>query len=109
MREIALTPGGDPFFLPGGDVSCLVIHGFTSTPLEMRWLGKHLNEQGYSVYGPRLTGHGRTAQALRGVRWPHWVADVLSGIVMLRERYEKVFLVGLSMGGALALTAGARA
>ena len=50
--------GAEPFFYPGNETGCLLIHGFTASPQEMRGLGVHLAEQGYSVLGIRLFGHG---------------------------------------------------
>ena len=53
----------------GGDVGCLVLHGFTATPSEVRWLAEHLAGQGHTVYAPRLAGHGTTPEALARTRW----------------------------------------
>ena len=46
-----LIPTAEPFFFPGGPVGCLLVHGFTGTPKEMRWLGEYLAEQGHTVSG----------------------------------------------------------
>ncbi|NTV37277.1 MAG: carboxylesterase, partial [Anaerolineaceae bacterium] len=50
----------EPFLLPGGKVGCLLIHGFTGTPKEMRWWGEDLAGRGYTVLAPRLAGHATT-------------------------------------------------
>ena len=50
-------PKAEPFFLPGGKTGCLVVHGFTGTPLEMRGLGDFLHQQGHTILGVRLAGH----------------------------------------------------
>jgi carboxylesterase len=84
-------------------VGCLVIHGFTGSPHEVHWLGEHMNQQGYTVYGPRLAGHGTTPQDMARSSWREWYADVLAGYLMLRARCHRVFPLGLSMGGSLAL------
>ena len=55
-----LLPGGEPFFLPGGSTGCLLIHGFTASPQEMRRLGEHLAGEGHTVLGLRLPGHAST-------------------------------------------------
>jgi carboxylesterase len=56
-----IIPTAEPFFFPGNGqntrIGCLVTHGFTGAPKEMRWLGESLNRQGYTVCGIRLTGH----------------------------------------------------
>ncbi|MBN1428371.1 MAG: alpha/beta fold hydrolase [Anaerolineae bacterium] len=103
MKPIRLIESAEPFYFPGNDIGCLAIHGFTASPQEVRWLGEHLHQQGYTVYGPRLAGHGTTMQAMAQTTWHEWYADVLSGYMMLRARCNKVFALGLSMGGALTL------
>lgn len=103
MDDIDLLPGAAPFFYPGGEVGCLLIHGFTGTPFEVRWLGEHLNARGYTVYGPRLAGHGTRPEDLARVHWEEWAGDVLAGYELLAARCERVIPIGLSMGGALAL------
>jgi carboxylesterase len=44
----------EPFFFPGNDTGCLLIHGFTGAPTEMRPLGEFLAGKGYTVLGVRL-------------------------------------------------------
>jgi len=46
-----IIPTAEPFFLPGNRVGCLLVHGFTGAPKEMRWMGEFLNQQGYTVLG----------------------------------------------------------
>ncbi len=108
MDAIKLMRGTAPFYYAGGAIGCLVVHGFTGTPLEMRWLGQHLHQQGYTVYGPRLAGHATTPHDLARVNWREWYADVLAGYEMLRNQCSKVFVMGLSMGGALSLLLASR-
>jgi carboxylesterase len=63
MSEI--HPRGVPFFFPGDSgIGCLLIHGFTSTPQEMRGLGEHLAARGHSVIGVRLAGHATRPSAM---------------------------------------------
>ena len=57
MSEALIMPTAEPFFFPGGPTGCLLVHGFTGTPKEMRWLGEHLVSQGYAALGVRLAAH----------------------------------------------------
>jgi carboxylesterase len=99
---------GEPFFFPGNStVGSLLIHGWTSAPQEMYDLGIHLNHQGHSVLGLRLPGHATRPADLNRMRWQDWVAAVQDGYSMLRNSCEQVFVMGLSLGGALALILGA--
>lgn len=108
MDEVKIIPGAEPFFYPGNEIGCMMVHGFTGTPWEMRWLGQHLHEQGYTVYGPRLTGHGTTTEDINAATWRDWYGDLLDAAILLRGLCRKVFVLGLSMGGILSLTFAAR-
>jgi carboxylesterase len=102
------APGGAPFFFRGGDVGCLCLHGLTALPQEMRWLGEHLAAQGYTVCGPRIAGHGTSLHDLARTRWQDWYGSALDAYHLLRGQCRKVFVLGLSMGGTLALHLGTR-
>ena len=98
-----ILPGGEPFHLPGGPTGCLLLHGFTSTPKEMRLLGEHLAHHGYSVLAPRLAGHATHPDDLARSRGRDWLASAADGYSLLRGSCSRVFLLGLSLGGALCL------
>ncbi len=82
-----------------------MIHGFTAAPKEMRLLGEFLNQRGHTCLGIRLTGHGTNPEAMIRSRYTDWIASVEDGYHLLRGVSQEIFLVGLSMGGALALVA----
>ena len=103
MDLISLMHGAEPYGHSGGDTGCLVLHGFAASPAEVRWLAEHLAGQGHTVCAPRLVGHGVTPQALVRTRWPDWYASVLDAYALLRANCRRVFVVGHSMGGLLAL------
>lgn len=86
-------------------MGCLLVHGFTSAPSEMRGLGGYLEERGIGVRIPSLPGHGRSPEELQGKSWHDWYASVSSELDAMLGRYGKVFMVGLSLGGALSLYA----
>jgi carboxylesterase len=103
MSQIIST--AEPFFLLG-DLSkpaCLLIHGFTGTPKEMRWMGEYLNQQGYTCLGVRLAGHATHPEDMIRSRWTDWVASVEDGYHLLCGLTDDIFLIGLSMGGVLSL------
>lgn len=81
----------------------MLIHGFTSTPKEMRWMGEYLNGQGYTVLGMRLAGHATRPEDLIRSRWQDWLLSVEDGYSLLRACTEQIFLVGLSLGSLLGL------
>src|SRR5574341_519163 len=108
MDSPTLLNGAERFFYPGNDIGCLVLHGFTGTPGEVRWLGRHLNKQGYTFYGPRLAGHGTHVGDMAYPTWREWYLDALAGYHLLLRQCRKIFVTGLSMGGALALALASR-
>ncbi len=95
-----------PFFLrpehPNG-VGILLIHGLLAGPAELKGYGEHLLEQGYTVLGVRLRGHGISPHALRDRSWEDWYASVRRGFFILRAYCERITPVGFSTGGAFAL------
>jgi len=103
-----ILEGGEPFFMPGNQIGCLLIHGFTGAPKEMRWLGEHLANEGYTVLGPRLFGHATEQRDMIRARWRDWAASAIDGYHLLHDACSQVVIMGLSMGGALALYLGAR-
>jgi carboxylesterase len=107
MKNLVMQ-GAEPFFFPGGPTGCLLIHGFTGTPREMRWMGEYLSKKGYTVLGIRLAGHATSPEDMRHSSWRDWVTSVEDGITFLRGTTRKVYTVGLSMGGALSLIAASR-
>lgn len=93
-----------PFFFPGTNgKGVLLIHGWTSTPYEVRRLGKYLNENGYTVSGPLLRGHGTTPEDLENVRWQEWMADLEKAYGDLKKGCSEIFVGGTSIGSNLAI------
>ncbi|MFV1857821.1 MAG: alpha/beta hydrolase [Anaerolineales bacterium] len=99
-----LMPGGEPFFYPGdSDVGCLLTHGFTGAPEEMRWMGEYLAKQGITSLGVRLFGHATQPADMNRARSRDWLASVEDGYHLLRNQVSKMIVVGLSTGGALSI------
>lgn len=82
---------------------CLLIHGFTGTPYEMRGLGERLHALGHTVSGVRLAGHARPVEELERSRWQDWYGDVNRACSELVAEGTPVVAIGLSAGALLAL------
>jgi len=91
------------FFLEGGPVGVLLIHGFTGAPTEMRLIGDYLHQRGLTVSGPLLPGHGTTIEDMNRTPWTAWVGCAERSLTHLRDHCETVFVGGLSMGALLTL------
>ena len=108
----ASAPASDwgPFALGDGPDACLLLHGFTGSPAEVRPLGEALAAAGMRAVGPLLPGHGRAPEALLEVdRFDLYDAAHAA----LRELHQlrgvrRVFVAGLSAGALLALELCAR-
>lgn len=97
-----------PLSLAGGSTGCLLIHGFTSCPLDVRPLTKHMHQRGYTVQEVLLPGHGTSYEDMARYGAGDWLAAVEAQLAALESRCSQVWLVGFSMGGTLAALAAAR-
>jgi carboxylesterase len=126
-----IIPTAEPFFFPGqpGLPGCLLIHGFTGAPKEMRWMGEYLSKRGYPSLGIRLAGHATHPKDMIRSRYTDWITSVEDGYHLLCDALSlpapaiprapmltsmggpgtkgdvtgNIYLIGLSMGGILAL------
>jgi len=98
-----VMPGAEPFIHAGGSTGALLCHGFTGSPQSLRPWAEYLAEAGLSVWLPRLPGHGTTWQDMARTRWEDWYAEVDRAFDELRTHSDEIFVMGLSMGGCLAL------
>ncbi|MBI3267517.1 MAG: alpha/beta fold hydrolase [Planctomycetes bacterium] len=111
-KEIATAPrdpvtgvlrGAEPFFHAAGPHGCLLVHGYASTPAEVRPLGELLASRGFTVQGVLLPGHGRTPPELERTDWEDWYHEVEYGFLRLSKTCPRVSVVGFSTGATLSL------
>jgi carboxylesterase len=105
-EPVESNPGVDPspFDLPGrGRAAALCLHGLTGTPYEVRSLGEAISAVGIRALGPALPGHNETPEQLAASSYTDWLDAARAEFHRLREDCESVFIVGMSMGGLLAL------
>jgi carboxylesterase len=86
----------------------VLVHGFTGSPFEVRYLGEQLAHAGITVSAPLLPGHGTSLDDLDRTSWHHWVDHVERAVDALAQRCRRVALVGQSLGGLLALYVASR-
>jgi carboxylesterase len=98
-----IVPGAEPWSADGNRIGILVLHGFTGSPASMKPLGHRLAEEGWTVRVPRLPGHGTRWQDLNLTTWEDWYGEAERNFQELRARCDKVFVMGLSVGGTLSL------
>lgn len=88
---------------PGNRTGILLLHGFTGSPGEIEPLARALAARGWTVKAPLLPGHGTRVEELAKTSWRDWVAAAEKELVELRQRCDRVYLAGLSMGGLISL------
>jgi carboxylesterase len=96
--------GAESFVLARADgPAVLLLHGAGDTPQTLRLLGEYLHARGFHVVAPLLPGHGRDVGAFARITADELtVAARVAYEALVRER-EWVGVIGLSMGGALAV------
>jgi carboxylesterase len=107
FSERRARPGSEPWSAPGtgqrARTGILLVHGFTGSPVSLRPLAELLAARGFAVDLPRLPGHGTSWRDMLPTRYDDWRGYVEVRARALAERTDRVFLVGLSMGGTLSL------
>jgi len=94
----------DPFFHVGSrEHACLLVHGSTGTPGDVRGLGDHLHAAGFAARGIALPGHARRPAQLAGIGWQDCYFAVHEAWAELRRGWPHVHVIGFSFGGSLAL------
>ena len=106
--------GAEAFDFPPADArdagghAVLFLHGWTSTPRELRFLAEKAAAAGFHCVGPRLKGHGLTVRALHGVLFRDHLAEAEEAFGRLAMSHDRVSVCGLSLGGLLALNLAVR-
>jgi len=102
-----IIPGAEPWSAPGSgeraNTGIVVAHGFTGNPTSTRAFGEALAERGFAVEVVRLPGHGTHWRDMAKTRYGDWRWQVEQALDGLHRDGKKVVLVGLSMGGTIAL------
>lgn len=101
--QTGIIAGAEPVRIDRGRKgACLLLHGWICTPADYGNLPQALDAAGWDVVCPLQLGHGTTPRDLRGVTADKLLAKAREHYASVRSRYERVVLVGFSMGGAMA-------
>lgn len=77
----------------------LLLHGLSSSPLELRFLARFLADEGFATHSPELPGYSAgTGHA----SMEHWISAAVAQFDALAAQYRHVSVCGLSMGATLA-------
>jgi carboxylesterase len=102
-----IKPGCEPWSCTGsgvnGDIGILLVHGFQGSPASMRPMAEDLADRGFCVELPLMPGHGTHIKDLLRVRWQDLARETVAAFERLRARTRAQIVVGLSVGGIIAL------
>lgn len=106
-KQETATESGAPYLLlhEGKHIKrgVVLVHGFSSSPAELKALGEELFEQGYNVMGVRLAGHGTSPYDMENFAWQDWYESVENGYEIMNGFVDEIVMIGFSTGGTLAL------
>jgi len=97
-----IMPGAEPLKIENGRRVALLIHGFSSSPQEVRELGKYLSKRGWTVDAPLLIGHGTQPSDLKNIKYQQWYDQLEKRILHYKKQNRPISLIGVSLGGCLA-------
>jgi alpha-beta hydrolase superfamily lysophospholipase len=110
-RHPSRVASTEPFTLEAaGAPAILLIHGFADGPTVFARLAPTLAQAGFAVRGMHLSGSGIPPAQMAGTTLGTWRADIDREIAALRAANpaRPVWLLGHSLGGALAFDAALR-
>ncbi len=81
----------------------IFIHGFPSTPSSYAWVSEKAFNDDYDVFAPLLPGFGTSIEEFKNTYFTQWFNYICRYYENIRKDYEKVYIVGMSMGGAITL------
>ncbi|GAB1409244.1 alpha/beta fold hydrolase [Desulfovibrionales bacterium] len=82
---------------------CLLLHGYAGRPFEMQGIAERLEQAGLTTAVPTLAGHTGNEAEFAASRFTDWQASAEQAFLALRARVERIFVLGFSLGGSLAL------
>lgn len=91
----------------GRRLGCVLVHGLGSSPAALSEWAEAFARHGIETQLVLLPGHGTTPEDLLLVQWEDWYAALLEALQDMRQSCDKVFVLGQSLGGSLALRAAA--
>lgn len=85
------------------DKCIIFVHGFPSCPRSFKYVAPLAEKAGYDVYAPLLPGFGTTNEDFIKSNFSQWFVYLCGFYLEMKRRHEKVYVVGLSLGGSLTL------
>lgn len=91
-------------YLKGNNHAVLLLHSFTSHTRDMKKVAIEIHKKGYTCYAPLYRGHGYAPEQLLQYNVNDWWQDVVNSYqFLIKEGFEKISVIGLSIGGIFTL------
>lgn len=85
------------------DVAVFMIHGFPSTPHVYAYASERLFDAGFDTFAYLMPGFGTDPKDLKKTTYTQWFDFTCRKYEQLRQKYHTVFVLGISMGGFMAM------
>ena len=82
---MTILPGAGAYWFEGNDIGCLLVHGFTGTPQNVRPLADYLARRGLAVSAPRMPGHGTVVADLDATGPEDWLGAAEDALAEMRR------------------------
>jgi len=85
------------------DQIVLLLHGFTTSPMDWDMLAERLTKENIDFHAPLIHGFGQINHDLMlAIHKEDWFRQIVDIYDLFAQRYEKISVIGHSMGGMLA-------
>lgn len=101
--EQSPDPRAKTIYKKKGRIGVLLIHGYTSSPLDFKPMIDFLSRKNITVLAPLLKGHGTSPQNLATTSYVDWEKSVKDAFNILKKNCSSLFVVGHSFGGNLCI------
>jgi len=92
-----------PFDYKKGNRGIFFVHGFTDSLCRVNGFAKYLASHNISTKGVLLPGHGGSWEDLAATTPDDWYKAVEEGILSMSKEVKDLYVVGISLGGNIAL------
>ncbi len=103
MQTQPTTPTGEGPESGAVAAGVLLIHGLNGSLTDMAEVEIVLRRRRLMTRNMLLPGHGSNVREMLSLGWPEWAEAVRAEFQQMKRTCERVFVVGHSLGGALAL------
>lgn len=97
------------YSVPGAKLIIIFVHGFLGGPGQFEQLVRAVNDAGFAAETLLLPGHGKKSWDFARHASHEWQETVNAALTSRLAQYEKVVVMGHSMGGFLGINASVKA